>query len=161
VPDTVRFSWTGSGDGLLRDGDGDKLLFGGAGNDVMRYHAGDAVDGGENLDFLLVDDGQTDIGDLLETGAVRNVEFIVRNWHETLSDLANMGDIITALNDAGLNVTGNGLVTGLGSEWSASYNADGGYYTFTDGTGSATVAVSEVHVDAALQTEIMKSGSGT
>ncbi|MDR3357553.1 MAG: hypothetical protein LBN96_01575 [Desulfovibrio sp.] len=148
----------GAGNDMLLGG-GDDMLFGGAGNGVMRYHAGDTIDGGGNLDFLLVGDGQADIGDILGTGAVRNVEFIVWSGDETWSDLTSMGDIITALNRAGLEITENGQVTGIGPEWSASHNAANGYFTFTDEAISATVAVFEAQVGTVLQEEILKSDS--
>jgi Ca2+-binding RTX toxin-like protein len=154
----------GAGNDYLDGGAGENMLFGGEGNDVMRYHAGDTIDGGEGLDFLLVADEKTDFGDLLSTGKVKDVEFMVQSESDAWSDLTKMGDIITALNDAGLQVSNEGQVTGYGtgSEWSASYNANegNGYYTFTDKGASVTVTVSEEQVDAALQ-ETIKSSTGS
>ncbi|MDR2573087.1 MAG: hypothetical protein LBC94_01865 [Desulfovibrio sp.] len=118
--------------------DGAHHISGGDGNDVMVYHAGNTLDGGDGLDALLVSMTANPTASLegLLSGAANTEVAIGINGEATWGNLAGMG---ISMGGDGLHLSGNG--------WSESTN--GHYTTYTNGSGATVI------VDNTLTTEIV------
>ena len=88
----------GSGDDYLDGGAGHDRLFGGSGNDIIKYDSTDfLVDGGDGIDFLITDNKNLSLDELLRNTdpnngpIVQNVEVLISGDHAlSLTDTAGL-----------------------------------------------------------------------
>ena len=129
---------------------GGNHLYGGVGNDVLVFHQGDTIDGGGDLDMVIVGDGGT-VDTLLRGGVngadsnVKNVEVLVSGDKAgditSLTDLASKGLSLSKGEDGNIHVDANhNWSVATGSHTDASNNTFT-TYTHTDGAVDLTVAV--------------------
>ncbi|MDR2573215.1 MAG: hypothetical protein LBC94_02525, partial [Desulfovibrio sp.] len=151
---TVQYNYNGNvyggayNDFLDSGADGAHRISGGDGNDVMVYHAGNALDGGEGLDALLVSTTANPTASLEGLlGEAANTEVAIGiNGEATWSNLASMG--ISMGND-GLHLTGD--------DWSKS-NTNGAYTTYTNSSGATVVVdTSMTDIDVLTNDILIKS----
>jgi len=152
----------GAGSDSLTGGAGNDFLDGGAGNDVLVFHQGDKIDGGGDLDMVIVGDGGT-VDTLLNGGVngadsnVKNVEVLVSGDKAgditSLTDLANKGLSLSTGEDGNIHVdasTAHNWSVATGSHTDASNNTFT-TYTHTDSNGA---------VDLTVAVETLKNTNG-
>lgn len=141
---------------------GGNHLYGGVGNDVLVFHQGDTIDGGGDLDMVIVGDGGT-VDTLLNGGVngadsnVKNVEVLVSGDKAgditSLTDLANKGLSLSKGKDGNIHVdasTDHNWSVATGSHTDAASNTFT-TYTHTDSNGA---------VDLTVAVETLKNTNG-
>ena len=127
---------------------GGNHLNGGAGNDLLVFHPGDVIDGGEGLDFLLTSNPNDNLQSIL--GQTSNVEVAIKGGTgnadaplslTSLTELLKQGITVTDNSDGSTTMT-------LNKDWSD--NHDG---TYTNSAQNLTLSTagslaSEAHDDA-------------
>ena len=83
----------GAGNDFLDGGTGTNMLDGGAGNDVLVFHQGDTINGGDGTDVLLVGGTDTTTVDDLFNSKTSNIEVIIKgDGAESLTDMQKLAD---------------------------------------------------------------------
>ena len=126
------------GDDYLDGGAGEDAIFGGAGNDIIVYDKADyLVSGGSGIDFMVSDDKNLTLDDLLtNTGSdkplVSGIEVLLKG--DAALSLTSIQDLADKYGiTLGTNADGQETLTLDMSKWSGSTSADGTYvFTSTD-----------------------------
>ncbi len=115
-------------------GTGGNHLYGGDGNDVLVFHKGDTIDGGADIDMLVVRGGSLDdlfvanAGGKTDMGTVTNMEILVSSSGSLLNSLTSMSELAEKV---GITINGDGTVT-KGAGWSSIQDSvDGAWNVYT------------------------------
>ena len=125
----------GGANTFATDGVGNHL-YGGAGNDVLVFHQGDTIDGGDGTDMLVVKGGSVDT---LFAGAehakgvdgITGVEVMVSTSGDALNNLTDMAQIASK--------TGVSISTGSDGSTAVSFDASHTWTTTTQTASNGTV----------------------
>jgi len=111
------------GDDYLNGGEGKDLLFGGSGNDILVYDSNDvAIVGGSGIDFLVSDDPNADLEELLKDGNVDGIEVLISG---------EGAENVTSLTELGIKIETRDGQHELSLDTNK-WNEKDGNYTYTD-----------------------------
>ncbi len=141
----------GDGNDFLDGGDGTNHLYGGDGNDVLVFHKGDTIDGGEGIDILLVREDSLD-DFFTADNDVSNMEIIVKSGGTVLDSLTSVKDLVR---DLGIAIDDDGKVKAdsLGDAVET-YTSGGDVWNVYNATVTTGVGTEETVQVAILQNSI-------